>query len=79
MANTKKLDPKARRLVKRTSRRALKAKFNALSRVERKELRKFEGTRTAFFRQKEAAKAAAAAAAAAAGAPAAPAAPAEGA
>ncbi len=74
MANTKKLDPKARRLTKRTSRRALKAKFNALSRVERKELRKFEGTRTAFFRQKEAAKAAAeAAAAAAASAPAAPA------
>ena len=73
MANTKKLDPKARRLAKRTSRRALKAKVSALSRAERKELRKFEGTKTAFFRQKAAAKAAAEAAAAAAAAPAAPA------
>jgi hypothetical protein len=56
MANTKKLTPKARRLVKRTSRRTLKAKLNALPRAERKELRKFEGTKTAFLRQKEAAR-----------------------
>jgi hypothetical protein len=76
MANTKKLTPKARRLAKRTSRRAMKDKVNALSRTDYKELRKFEGTKTAFFRQKAAAakKAAEAAAAAAAAAPAAPAA-----
>ncbi|HAK94935.1 MAG TPA: hypothetical protein DCM87_08005 [Planctomycetes bacterium] len=61
MANTKKLDRKARQLAKRQARRTLKNKLDSLSRADRKALRKFEGTKTAFFRQKEAAAAKAAA------------------
>ncbi|HNR98662.1 MAG TPA: hypothetical protein PKX48_00475 [Planctomycetota bacterium] len=60
MANTKKLDRKERRLAKRQARRTLKAKLGSLSHADRKALRKFEGTKTAFFRQKEAAAKAAA-------------------
>jgi len=60
MANTKKLDPKARKRAKRLGRRAFRAKIAALSMKERKELRKFEGTPAKFLAKLAADKAAAA-------------------
>ena len=56
MANTKNLDPKTRKKVKRKMRRELKLKLAALTLKERKELKKFEGSVKQFFLQKEAEK-----------------------
>ncbi len=53
MANTKDLDRAARKAAKRLSRRALKARFAALTLKERKALRKFEGTLSQFLREAE--------------------------
>ena len=53
MANTKNLDPKARKKAKREKRLEFKAKLLNLSVKERKELRKFEGTAHQFFAAKE--------------------------
>jgi hypothetical protein len=54
MANTKNLDRNARKAAKRTARRALKDRFAALTLKDRKALRKYEGTLSAFLREKEA-------------------------
>jgi len=56
MANTKNLDRAARKATKRDSRRAHKAQLDALTYKERKELRKYEGTETAFLREFDARK-----------------------
>jgi len=56
MANTKNLDPKTRKKVKRKLRRELKLKLGALTLKERKELKKFEGSVKQFLLQKEAEK-----------------------
>ncbi len=60
MADTKKLDPKARRKAKRQSRRQAKKDFSALTLQQKKKLRKFEGTFKQFMaeQQKEKQKAA---------------------
>ena len=57
MANTKDLDRAARKQNKRVARRGHKAKLEALTVKERKELRKYEGTQAAFLRELEARKA----------------------
>ncbi len=54
MANTKNLDRAERKATKRTSRRALKARFADLTLKDRKALRKYEGTLSAFLREKDA-------------------------
>jgi hypothetical protein len=51
MANTKKLDTKARKKAKRKMRIAVKDQLASLSLKERKELRKFEGTKSQFLRE----------------------------
>ncbi len=53
MANTKHLDRKERKKVKRRMRRELKKKLAALTLKERKELKKFEGTVKQFLLMKE--------------------------
>lgn len=53
MANTKDLDRSARKAAKRQSRRDTKARFAALTLKQRKALRKYEGTLSAFLREQE--------------------------
>lgn len=56
MADTKKLDPKARRKAKRDARRENKKIFQAMSLEQKKKLRKYEGTFKQFLaEQKQAA------------------------
>lgn len=59
MANTKRMKRENRKAKKRQARRTLKAKVAALSTKEAKQLRKFEGTTTAFLRKLETEKASA--------------------
>ena len=66
MANTKNLDPKARKQAKRKMRNDQKQQLLQLTLRERKQLRKFEGTTKQFLTELEAKKRQAAAAAAAA-------------
>lgn len=53
MANTKNLDRPGRKAAKREARRAMKARLAELTLKERRELRKYEGTTTAFLRELE--------------------------
>ena len=64
MANTKKLDRKNRKQVKRKARAAFKARLGALDFKERKGLRKHEGTQVSYLKELDAQKATAAEAAA---------------
>jgi len=50
MADSSKLNPAQRKTAKRASRRSLKDRIKKLSPKQQKELRKFEGTTTEFFR-----------------------------
>jgi|GEM_PF-2961395 len=56
MANTKKLPRQERKAKKRQARRALKEKWAALTRQERKEFAKSEKPFTVWLREREAAK-----------------------
>ncbi len=56
MANTKKLDPRARKRAKRKMRLAVKNQLASLTLKEHKELKKFEGTKSQFLREREAKK-----------------------
>jgi len=51
MANTKDLDRAGRKQAKREARRSFKARLSELNLKERRELRKYEGTRAAFIRE----------------------------
>ncbi len=53
MANTKDLDRAGRKAAKRTARRNTKARFAALTLKQRKALRKYEGTLSAFLREQD--------------------------
>jgi hypothetical protein len=54
MANTKNLDPKARKRAKRKMRLEQKHKLAQLTVKERKELKKFEGSTKQFLKEREA-------------------------
>ena len=53
MANTKDLDRAERKAAKRKARQDTKARFAALTLKQRKALRKYEGTLSAFLREQE--------------------------
>ncbi len=53
MANTKALDPKARRKAKKQSRHQAKKDFQALTLQQKKKLRKFEGTFKQFMAEQQ--------------------------